>query len=200
MIPLLDLIELAVQVSALILTFTLQTTWMAHYSLFLVINSLASFLKLVGSLTIFCTGIPNRDGQISTWQYKLYLTFRTTALLIFLVAWSCSYILSTVAIMLEYDDPQWGLCSFCYQATCETQFMQYVSSIESAASASGLPLDLRFSVTYSQFFHRRVTSQECAIFNTMIYAVLFSAYFWQQVHFCLTLWQCLLDTQEYNQK
>jgi hypothetical protein len=78
---------------------------MAHYSLFLVINIIASFIKLVGSLTIFCTGIPNFSGKITTWQYKLYLSVRAAALFVYVLGWSANYILSTLAIIYYYDDP-----------------------------------------------------------------------------------------------
>jgi hypothetical protein len=57
-VPLVDLLELIVQVPLLVATLVAQDTWMAHYLLVLAVNILATVVKLVGSVSIFCAGIP----------------------------------------------------------------------------------------------------------------------------------------------
>ena len=68
LMPLIDLFELILTIAVLVVTFALQETWQTHYTIFVIANSLGTTIKLVGSLTIFCTGIPSsKTGKISTW-------------------------------------------------------------------------------------------------------------------------------------
>ena len=126
LLPILDFTELVIEVPLLIATFAGQDTWMAHYTLLLIVLMIATIVKLFGAVTIFCAGIPGLSkGVISTWQYKFYWWVRMAAILIFMWGWALNYVLSQVAISSVdyYDDISWGLCSFCYNfATCETEF------------------------------------------------------------------------------
>lgn len=81
------------------------------------INIIATIAKLIGSITIFCAGIPiGNRGIISTWPYKCYAWVRVSALCIFIWGWIINLILSIYGITDSsyYDDPAWGFCTFCY--------------------------------------------------------------------------------------
>jgi hypothetical protein len=118
--PFVDMVEFIVQLVAIILLFTLQETWFAHFSLVLAANLLATTIKLICSPVIFMAGIPlGKKGLINTWQFKCYGWVRFAALTIFIWSSILNFALATWTISDSglYNDPSWGMCSFCYKVT-----------------------------------------------------------------------------------
>ena len=83
----------------LVATLVAQDTWMAHYFLVLAVNILATIVKLIGSASIFCAGIPGGEtGLIKTWPFRVYWWVRLVAILIFVWGWIINFVLATWAI------------------------------------------------------------------------------------------------------
>jgi hypothetical protein len=101
LLPVADLAELAVSVLYLILGFTLQDTYLGHFTVLLALNVIPSLAKLVSCLPMLTIGAPNIQTKlISVWPLKLYYWVRVLSLglllwLILLNAALSSYVIVT---------------------------------------------------------------------------------------------------------
>jgi hypothetical protein len=162
LLPVVDLVEFVIEVIILALWFTLQDTWGAHFSLMLIVTTVATIVKLVGCLAIFCSGVPgSAQGYVTTWPYKCYLWVRFLALLMFCWGWILNYALASWAIGDDsyYGDVSWGLCSFCFDFDqCESDYKEYKKEVKIEQAKDGRPMEPGSDPTYSKFFHRHITT------------------------------------------
>lgn len=103
---------------------------MAQVTLVLAANTAATILKLLAAPTIFCAGIPwGHKGLITTFGIQIYGWVRAAALTVFVWGAVLNWILVTwvIAVPDYYNDPSWGLCSFCLRIDkCRSDYDSYL--------------------------------------------------------------------------